>query len=49
VHGRYPRDVSSVRAALLALLRRSISNARAMGVDFDKTFNRGPSTAQPVV
>lgn len=33
VHAHYPRDVSSVRAALLALLRRSISNAREMGVD----------------
>jgi len=33
LHARYPRDVSSVRVALLALLRRSISSARAMGVD----------------
>lgn len=32
LHARYPRDVSSVRAALLTLLRRSISNAVAMGV-----------------
>jgi hypothetical protein len=32
VHARYPRDVSSVRVALLTLLRRSISSARRMGV-----------------
>lgn len=33
VHARHPRDASSVRAALLTLLRRSISGVRAMGVD----------------
>ncbi len=33
VHARYPRDVSSVRAALLGLLRGSISSARQLGVD----------------
>ena len=32
IHARNPRDVSSVRAALLSLLRRSISRTRAMGV-----------------
>lgn len=33
LHARYPRDVSSVRVALLALLRRSISGARASGMN----------------
>lgn len=33
LHARYPRDVSSVRVALLALLRRSIASAVAMDVD----------------
>jgi hypothetical protein len=32
VHVRHPRDVQSVRDALLTLLRSSISSARAMGV-----------------
>jgi N-6 DNA Methylase len=33
VHVRQPRDVLSVRVALLALLRRSISTAHTMGVE----------------
>lgn len=33
LHARYPRDVSSVRVALLALLRRSITGARASGMN----------------